>query len=126
MRKYLTLLMFILCFISSGCSFIVDPMTQAQNLIRNSEFEKAIGILEKEYKNKPESVPLKSVLARAYTHYGFALCQDESLLPRVKYPMAKEQLAMALALDPYLKEAKEMYGIIEKIQLSFKENKLDQ
>jgi len=111
---------------SSGCGFLVDPTTQAQNLIRNGEFEKAIGILEKEYKNKPESVPLKSILARAYTHYGFALCQDESKLPRVKYPMAKEQLSMALALNPYLKEAKEMYDMIEKIQTSFKTNKLDQ
>ena len=39
--------------------------------------------------------------------------------------MAKEQFAMALALNPYLQDAKDMYEMIEKIQESFKANKVE-
>ena len=124
MKKLLLTLIFILLTCSS-CSFLVDPITRAQNLSQKGKFEEAIKILEKEYKKQSNSVPIKSFLAQAYSDYGLALCQDSDKPPKVKYPMAKEQFAMALALNPYLKDAKDMYEMIEKIQASFAENKID-
>ena len=123
--KNLFILLVILTITLTGCSFLVDPVTRAQSLIKDGKFPGAISILEKEYKAKPDSVPIKSILARTYSDYGLALCQDEDKLPKVKYKMAKEQFAMALALNPYLTDAKEMYELIEKIQASFTANKLD-
>lgn len=108
----------------NSCS-LVDPMTRAQNLSRNGKFEEAVKVLEKEYKTNPDSVPIKSLLAQAYSDYGLALCQDTNKPPKVKYPMAKEQFTMALALNPYLKDAKDMYEMIEKIQASFAANMID-
>ena len=107
-----------------GCGF-VDPITNAQNLARKGKFEEAVKVLEREYKKQPDSVPIKSVLAQAYTDYGLVLCQDQNKPPKVKYPMAKEQFAMAIALNPYLKDAKDMYEMIEKIQASFHENMIE-
>ena len=114
----------LLASIISACS-LVDPVTQAQNLAQKGKFEDAIKILEKEYEVKPNSVPIKSLLAQMYSDYGLALCQDQNKPPKVKYPMAKEQFAMALTLNPYLKDAKEMYEMIEKIQASFAASKID-
>ena len=110
--------------INTSCC-LIDPMTRAQNLIRTGKFEEAITILEKEYSAQPNSIPIKSILAKTYSDYGLALCQDESKPPKVKYPLAKEQLSMALELNPYLTEAKKMHEMIEKIQASFAANKLD-
>ena len=122
MRKYIILLLLILnC---TGCSFS-DPITRAQNLSSKGKFEEAVKILEKEYKKQPNSIPIKSILAQTYSDYGLVLCQDTNKPPKVKYPMAKEQFAMALALNPYLKDAKDMYEIIEKIQASFESNKIN-
>ena len=118
--KYLSLLVFII----SGCSF-VDPITRAQNYARKGEFESAVKILSKEYKAKPNSIPIKSLLAQMYSDYGLALCQDSNKPPKVKYALAKEQFAMALSLNPYHQEAKEMYQTIEKIQESFAKNNVD-
>lgn len=109
----------------TACSSLVDPVTRAQDLIKRGKLSDAIYNLEKEYKKRPDSVPIKSILARAYSDYGLAICQDESKLPKVKYKMAKEQFAMALALNPYLTDAKEMYELIEKIQASITTSKLD-
>ena len=123
MKKYFILFL-LLTLIISGCCF-VDPVSKAQNLLQKGEFEKGIKIFENELKKQPNSVSVKSLLAQAYSDYGLALCQDTEKLPKIKYPMAKEQFAMALALNPYLKDAKDMYEMIEKIQASFTENKVD-
>ena len=123
--KNLFVILFTLIIGLTGCSFLVDPITQAQNCAQKGKFEDAIKILEKEYKVKPNSVPIKSLLAQMYSDYGLALCQDQNKPPKVKYPMAKEQFAMALTLNPYLKDAKEMYEMIEKIQASFAASKID-
>ena len=125
MKKYFKLfIIFALLNSNFGCCF-VDPMTQAQNLSSKGKFEDAIKILEKQYKSHPDSTPIKSILAQTYSDYGLVLCQDDTKPPRIKYPMAKEQFAMALALYPYLKDAKDMYETIEQIQDSFKANKID-
>ena len=118
------ILLFSLMLFLSGCS-LVDPMTRAQNFIQRGKFEEAINVLEKELTKQPESVPIKSLLAQTYSDYGLVLCQDNSKPPRVKYPMAKEQFAMALVLNPYLKDAKDMYDTIEKIQESFRKNNVN-
>ena len=97
-------------------------MAQAQNLMQKGKFQEAVKILEREYKKRPDSVPVKSILAQTYSDFGLALCQDQDKPPKIKYPMAKEQFAMALALNPYLKDAKDMLEMIEKIQASFQEN----
>ncbi len=114
----------ILILISTSCCF-VDPVTRAQNLSQKGKFGDAIKILENEYKNKPNSIPIKSLLAQAYSDYGIALCQDTTKPPKAKYPMAKEQFSMALTLNPYLKDAKDMYEMIEKIQESFRTNNVN-
>lgn len=100
-------------------------MTRAQNLLQKGKFEEAITILESEYKKQPNSIPIKSILAQTYSDYGLVLCQDDAKPPKIKYPMAKEQFAMALALNPYLKDAKDMYETIEQIQASFEASKID-
>ena len=123
MKKKIICLSFLI-LITAGCN-LIDPLTRAQSLSQKGQFEEGIKILEKEYKAQPDSVPVKSLLAQAYSDYGLALCQDQNKLPKVKYPMAKEQFAMALALNPYLKDAKDMYEMIEKIQASLSANKLD-
>ena len=123
MWNYLLIIVVILFL--NGCSFLTDPMTRAQNLSSKGKFEEAITILEKEYKRQPNSIPVKSILAQTYSDFGLALCQDTSKPPKVKYPLAKEQFSMALVLNPYLKDAKDMYEIIEKIQESFKTSKID-
>lgn len=123
MKKILTLL-FPLLFIVSGCSF-QDPITRSQELSKKGKFPEAIKVLQDELKKSPDSVPVKSLLAQAYSDYGLALCQDVNKPPRVKYPMAKEQFSMALALNPYQQDAKEMYEMIEKIQESFRQNKME-
>ncbi len=123
MKKILTLL-FIALFTLSACS-LQDPMTRAQALTREGKFPEAIKVLEKELKKNPNSVPMKSLLAQAYSDYGLALCQDTNKPPKVKYPMAKEQFAMALVLNPYLQDAKDMYEMIEKIQESFRQNNIE-
>lgn len=110
--------------INTGCS-LIDPVTRAQNLSQRGKFSDAVKILENEYKNQPNSIPIKSLLAQAYSDYGLALCQNNDKPPRVKYPLAKEQFAMALALNPYLKDAKDMYEMIEKIQESFRTNNIN-
>lgn len=114
----------IFALISTSCS-LTNPTTRAQNLIQKSKFEEALKILENEYKLKPDSVPIKSILAQAYSDYGLALCQDQSKTPKIKYNLAKEQFAMALALNPYQKDAKDMYEMVEKIQTSFAANKIE-
>ena len=126
MKKYFKLIIIIslLVNLSFACN-LVDPTTRAQNFLSKGEFENGIKILEKEYNNNPNSVPIKSILARAYADYGLTLCQDENKPPKVKYPMAKEQLSMALALNPYIQEAKDMYEMIEKIQASLAKNMID-
>lgn len=123
MRKFVVLLLFSIVT-NTSCS-LVDPITKAQNLIQKGKFDQAIIILEKEYKKEPNSVPVKSILAQTYSDYGLVLCQDTNKPPTVKYPMAKEQFAMALALNPYLKDAKDMYETIEQIQASFEANKIE-
>ena len=122
MKRIFIILLLIL--MNTGCSFI-DPVTRAQNLSRKKEFPDAIKILENEYKKQPNSIPVKSLLAQAYSDYGLSLCQDNDKPPKVKYPMAKEQFAMALTLNPYLKDAKDMYEMIEKIQESFRANNVN-
>lgn len=117
-------IIFLLITLSTSCCFI-DPVTHAQNLSQKGKFADAIKILENEYKNQPNSIPIKSLLAQAYSDYGLALCQDTNKPPKVKYPMAKEQFAMAIALNPYLKDAKDMYEMIEKIQESFRVNNVN-
>lgn len=126
MKKYFTLfiLLELITVINTGCCF-VDPMTKAQGLMRSGKFEEAINVLEKQYKSDPASIPFKSILAKTYSDYGLALCDDKDLPPKVKYPKAKEQFAMALELNPYLTEAKDMYETIEKIQASFAANNLN-
>ena len=126
MKKYFTLfiILHLITVINTSCC-LIDPMTKAQNLIKTGKFEDGIKILEKEYALQPNSIPIKSVLAKSYSDYGLALCQDENKPPKVKYPKAKEQFAMALELNPYLTEAKDMYEMIEKIQASFTANKLN-
>ncbi len=123
MKKIIAILTF-LTLLNNSCS-LIDPMTQAQAYSKQGKFEEAIKILEKEYQNKPNSVPLQSLLAQTYSDYGLTLCQDQNKPPKVKYPLAKEQFSMALVLNPYLKDAKDMYEMIEKIQASFAANKLD-
>ena len=113
-----------LSLLLSGCSF-ADPITRAQTLSQQGKFEEAIKVLKKELKKKPNSVPVKSLLAQAYADYGLALCQDSSKPPSIKYTLAKDQFAMALELNPYLQDAKDMYATIEKIQASFRANKID-
>lgn len=117
-------IIFLLITLSTSCCFI-DPVTRAQNLSQKGKFVDVIKILENEYKNQPNSIPIKSLLAQAYSDYGLALCQDTNKPPKVKYPMAKEQFAMAIALNPYLKDAKDMYEMIEKIQESFRINNVN-
>ena len=121
MKNFIVLL---LILIIAGCS-LQDPMSRAQNLSSKGKFAEAVKILEKAYKEQPNSVPVKSILAQTYSDYGLALCQDTNKPPKVKYPMAKEQFAKALALNPYLKDAQEMYEMIEKIQASFAANKIE-
>src|SRR3989338_1687988 len=123
MKRIITLFV-LLILINSACSFI-DPITRAQNLSRNGKFSEAIKVLENEYKKQPNSVPIQSLLAQAYSDYGLALCQDTNKPPKEKYPMAKEQFSMAIALNPYLKDAKDMYEMIEKIQESFRVNNVN-
>ena len=123
MNKYLFII-FLLITLSTSCCFI-DPVTRAQNLSQKGKFADSIKILEDEYKKRPNSIPIKSLLAQAYSDYGLALCQDTNKPPKVKYPMAKEQFAMAIALNPYLKDAKDMYEMIEKIQESFRVNNVN-
>lgn len=123
MKKHLILLLCIL-LTNFGCSF-VNPVTKAQNLSQKGKFEDAIKILESEHNAKPNSVPIKSILAQTYSDYGLALCQDQNKPPKIKYPMAKEQFTMALVLNPYLNDAKEMLEMIEKIQASFAANKIE-
>ena len=118
------ILALILVLTGSGCLF-VDPLTRAQNLSQKGKFDEAIKVLEKDLISSPNSVPVKSILAQMYSNYGQALCQDQNKPPKVKYPMAKEQFAMALALNPDLKEAKEMYEMIERIQALFAAKKID-
>ena len=120
MRNSLVVLLFFM-FLVGGCS-LADPISKAQSLAKKGEYERAITLLEEEHKTKPSSVPVTSLLAQFYSDYGLTLCQDVDKPPAVKYPRAKEQFAMALALNPYLNEAKEMYEIIEKIQASLKAN----
>ncbi len=122
--KRIFLLLLVLIQINTSCCF-VDPVTRAQNLSQKGKFADAINILESEYKKQPNSIPIKSLLAQSYSDYGLALCQDTNKPPRVKYPMAKEQFSMALALNPYLKDAKDMYEMIEKIQESFRANNIN-
>jgi tetratricopeptide (TPR) repeat protein len=122
MKKHF--IIFLLTLLISGCSF-VDPITQAQAHAQKGKFEDAIKVLQKEYKKKPNSVPLKSLLAQMYSDYGLALCQNTDKPPKIKYTLAKEQFAMALELNPYLQDAKEMYNTIEKIQASFAANKVE-
>ena len=121
-RIFITLIS--LALIITGCN-LVDPITRAQSLSKKGRFADAINILENEYKKQPNSVPVKSLLAQAYSDYGLALCQDTNKPPRIKYPMAKEQFAMAIALNPYLTDAKDMYKMIEKIQESFRNNNVN-
>lgn len=123
MKNILTLL-FLISILINGCS-LEDPIVRSQNLIRSGKFPEAIKVLESELKKSPNSVPIKSLLAQSYSDYGLAICQDTNKPPKVKYPMAKEQFAMALALNPYLQDAKDMYEMIEKIQESFKANKVE-
>lgn len=111
------LIISMLVFIGSGCSF-VNPITKAQNLARKGKYQQAIKILEKEFKADSNSVPLRTILAQAYSDYGLALCQDKSKSPSEKYTKAKEQFAMALTLNPNLVDARDMYEMIEKIQAS--------
>lgn len=125
MKNIFTLLLLLIFLVLLSACCFVDPMTRAQNLAGKGKFEEAVKVLENEYKKQPNSVPIKSLLAQAYSDYGLALCQDQNKPPKVKYPMAKEQFAMALALNPYLKDAKDMYEMIEKIQTSFSANKID-
>ena len=122
--KRIFILLLLLIQTNNACCFI-DPVTRAQNLSQKGKFKDAIKILEVEYKKQPNSIPIKSLLAQAYSDYGLALCQDNDKPPKVKYPMAKEQFAMALALNPYLKDAKDMYEMIEKIQESFRTNNVN-
>ena len=119
------LTIFFVALLSFGCCFI-DPMTRAQDLSQKGKFKEAVKILESEHKKQPNSVPVQSLLAQAYSDYGLALCQDADKPPKEKYPLAKEQFAMALTLNPYLKDAKEMYDTIQKIQESFESNKLNE
>ncbi len=114
---YITLFAYLL--LNTSCS-LVDPMTQAQNLSKKGKHQEAIKVLESELKIRPNSVPIKTLLAQAYSDYGIVLCQDKDKPPRVKYPMAKENFAMALALNPNLEDAKDMYKMIEQIQAVMK------
>ena len=123
MKRIFTLLT-LLILISTSCCF-VDPVTRAQNFSQKGKYDDAVKILENEYKKRPNSIPIKSLLAQAYSDYGLALCQDSNKPPKIKYPMAKEQFSMALALNPYLKDAKDMYEMIEKIQESFHVNNVN-
>ena len=111
-----------LLVLNTSCSF-VDPMTQAQNFSKRGKFEESIKVLEKELQSKPNLVPVKTLLAQAYSDYGLVLCQDKNKPPRVKYPMAKENFAKALAINPNLEDAKEMYKMIEQIQMAMKTKK---
>ena len=124
MKNLLCIIFVFLMLVNNSCS-LVDPTTQAQAYSRQGKFEEAVKILEKEYTKQSDSVPIKSLLAQAYSDYGLALCQDQNKPPRVKYPLAKEQFAKALTLNPYLKDAKDMHEMIEKIQASFAANKID-
>ena len=98
MKNFLMILLIMFC---TSCT-LVDPVTRAQSLSQKGKFPDAIKILENEYKKQPNSVPVKSLLAQAYSDYGLSLCQDTNKPPKVKYPMAKEQFAMAITLNPYL------------------------
>lgn len=124
MNKFYLLLLPLLIALSSSCAF-TDPLVRAQSLSQKGKFEEAIKVLESEQKKQPNSIPIKSILAQTYSDYGLTLCQDTSKPPKVKYTQAKEQFSMALELNPYLSEAKEMHEMIEKIQASFKANKVD-
>ena len=108
----------------TGCSFL-NPVSKAQDLASKGKFEEGIKILETEYKKDPNSVPIKSILAQTYSDYGLALCQDTEKPPNVKYPKAKEQFAMALELNPYLTDAKDMFEMIEKIQAQLSESMIN-
>lgn len=122
--KNLLVVLLVFVLLSNSCSFI-DPLTKAQNLVQKGKYEEAVKVLEKEFKSKPNSLPVKSLLAHVYSDYGIAICRDQSKPPRLKFSLAKEQFAMALALDPYSKDAKDMYEMVEKIQASFRVNKVD-
>lgn len=123
MKNFLILLSS-LFLMNYGCGF-VNPVTKAQNLTQKGNFKEAIKILESEHKAKPDSVPIKSILAQTYSDYGLALCQDQNKPPKIKYNLAKENFTMALALNPYLNDAKEMLEMIDKIQASFTANKIE-
>ena len=118
------IILFLFIALLAGCSF-GNQVERAQDLAQVGKFEEAIKILENEYKNQPKSVPLKSLLAQTYSDYGLVLCQDNSKPPKIKYTKAKEQFAKALQLNPYLKDAQDMYDVIERIQASFKTNKIN-
>ncbi len=121
--KKIIILMFLMFFLSS-CT-LQDPISRSQDLSRKGKFKDAINVLEKEFKKSPNSVPVKSLLAQAYSDYGLALCQDTNKPPKVKYPMAKEQFAKALALNPHQQDAKEMHKMIEEIQETFRKNSME-
>lgn len=119
MKKILTVIIFVtLC---SACS-LGDPISKAQIYIQKGNYTEAIKTLEKEFKSKPKSIPIKSLLAKTYSDYGLALCQDTAKEPKIRYGLAKEQFAMALELNPYLTDAKEMYEMIVQIQEAFQES----
>lgn len=122
--KKITIVFILTSLLSTSCSFL-NPVSRAQNLASRGKFEEAIEILEKEKKKKPDSIPLKSILAQTYSDYGLALCQDPEKSPKVKYTKAKEQFEKALALNPYLTDAKDMYEMIEKLQETFAKNMID-
>ena len=117
-------MLFLISFLISGCSFQA-PVVRSQELSRKGDFAGAIKVLDGELKKSPNSVPLKSLLAQAYSDYGLALCQDTNKPPKVKYPLAKKQFIKALELNPYLQDAKDMAEMIDKIQDSFKANKVE-
>ena len=110
--------------LSTSCSF-GDPLSGAQSLARSGKYEEAINLLEKELNEKPDSVPVKSILAQTYSDYGLALCQDPDKPPKIKYNRAREQFSMALALNPYLTDAKDMLEMIEKIQAHINESMIN-
>ena len=124
MNKIQIFLLVFLLIAGSGCN-LVNPLSKAQNLVQKGKYAEAIKILENEYQLKPSSVPISTILAQTYSDYGIVLCEDQNKPPRIKYPMAKEQFAMALALNPGLMDAKDMYEMIEKIQASYQKNNTD-
>lgn len=122
--KNIFIYLIVLSFTLTACN-LFNPVSKARHLASKGNFEEAIKILETEYKKDSGSVPIKSILAQTYSDYGLALCQDNEKPPKIKYPLAKEQFAMALELNPYLTDAKEMYEMIEKIQAQLAESMID-